>query len=151
MSPGIRRRSMRTPRLQVSGEETPAVESKTFSVSNWRMTRQRLAPRAVRIASSRLRLLETCEQQIGNIGASDEQHQGDGPEQNVESFPNVTDNRLAHRYDATLSSCPYTSDKDGGSARQPHPFRLAPARWKHWAQTRGIWRKCPWLMLCGSA
>ena len=62
-------------------KQTPPSESARLSVSNCRMIWPRPAPRAARVASSRFLDEALDQQQIGNIGAGDQQDKADGSEQ----------------------------------------------------------------------
>ena len=45
----------------------PAMPSRTLSVSNWRITRAGLAPRAARIANSRVRPVERASRRLATL------------------------------------------------------------------------------------
>ena len=47
--------------------QPPATPSKTLSVSNWRITRAGLAPRAARIANSRVRPVERARRRLATL------------------------------------------------------------------------------------
>ena len=57
-----------------------------LSVNNWRITRQRDAPSAVRIAISFSREARAGQQQIRDVGTADQQHKNHGAEQQPSSL-----------------------------------------------------------------
>ena len=73
----------------------PARESNTLSVSNWRTMRARPAPSAERIANSRLRTGGAHQQQIGDIGAGDQQHQPYRAQHHQQRITRVADDAVA--------------------------------------------------------
>ena len=77
-SPSLIQSANRTP------SAPPTVASKTLSVNNCRTKRQRLAPKASRTAISFFRDDATNEQQIRNVCASDQQHQSNDSQQQVQ-------------------------------------------------------------------
>ena len=65
----------------------PSAAMRPLSVSSWRAMRARLAPIAARTAISRDLPGGARQQQVGDIGARDEQHAGDRPEQHQQRQP----------------------------------------------------------------
>ena len=77
----------------------PANASTIDSVSSWRITRARLAPRAARTANSRAPGGAAAEQQAGDVGAGDGQHEADGAEQDQHRLAQVPDELRGERHD----------------------------------------------------
>ncbi len=77
-----RRESDSTPQREKRTPATPpARESTRLSVRSWRTIRRRAAPMATRIATSRPRADSPGQQERGHVGASDQEDEGDGPEE----------------------------------------------------------------------
>ena len=75
----------RMPHWAISQPNTPpAEESIRLSTSNWRTTRQRPAPRAARMEISRVRAEGPGQQQIGDVGAGDQEDESDSAEEGEE-------------------------------------------------------------------
>jgi hypothetical protein len=64
-----------------SPNAAPTTESNSPSVTNWEVSRRKLAPIAPRIAISRLPSVRSRQKEIGHIHARDEQHETDGAQQ----------------------------------------------------------------------
>ena len=76
----------------------PMVDSTRLSVSSWRMMRRRPAPSAERTASSRVRTRGARQQQVGDVGAADQQHEADdAEEQHRREAQIAADHGIVHR------------------------------------------------------
>jgi hypothetical protein len=77
----------------------PMADSTSASTSSWRTRRHRLAPTAPRMASSRSSCRASCEQETGDVGARDQQHETDCAEQDEHAAARVTGSLLSQRND----------------------------------------------------
>jgi len=79
------------PTCQQETDAATGIPSRTLSVSNWRITRAGLAPRAARIANSRARPVERASSRLGDVGARDQQHKTDRAEQHQQNSFHIAD------------------------------------------------------------
>ncbi len=107
----------------------PISDSTRLSVSSWRMMRRRPAPSAERTASSRVRTRGARQQQVGDVGAADQQHESDDAEKQHRRQPrSLPIDRVVQRLERARRGPCWSAGTRAPGRRPPPPDRTARRR-----------------------